>query len=238
MEYVYTPVHDVFTKPLNSLSPLSPLSPLGTLSSLSPLNPLNPLNTLNSLNTLNTLSPLSPLVLTTDTPLFVNTPTVPLVLNAPNLVDPYGRSYVTSVNLNYTKPLISTYTDLNSDPRVQKRMIKYFQMKTLDKWLMEDLLDILNYFRIDGKGNVDIINNMNEYKPNGVQHESVGQLEKRIDFIEKWFLTPSVVDRILQRFASEKGIQWVHLTRYQHELKNIIADKLMKLVKGAITNKK
>jgi hypothetical protein len=235
MSYVFTPISEVV---------YSPISPLYVTSDYSPVyNPVVPNYQYNSLvsgapvynysSLVNT--PINTSVFTPVYDSVVNTTVLTPTLVNTSLDNLYGPSYVTSVNLNYSKPLVSIYQDLNTDPRIHKRMIKYFQMKTLDKWLMNDLVDILNYFKINSNGAVDIINNINEYKPNN--SDSAANAEKKIDFIHKYFLTASVIDRLLDRYVKDYNIQWVHLPRNEYQIKKLIASKLMKLIKAAISSK-
>jgi len=161
------------------------------------------------------MSPVTPLEVITDTP-----------------------PYVTSLNLTYSKPLLGVYENLNASPSVQKKIIRYFQSKTLDKWLLGDLIDTLNYFKINN-GKVDVIDSLDDYKPGIVHKESIEQLEKKIDFIENYFLTFSVMDRLLRMYVRESGIQWVKLPR-QNEffVKQLVEDKLKKLIMIAIAEKR
>lgn len=184
------------------------------------------------------LTPTSPIRLGLASDLYVS-PLSPLILTPDDDTVLISRKpYVATLNLGYTRPLLGIHTDINGDPRVQRKIVKFFQMKTLDKWLFEELMDILNYFKIDNKGYVDVLGGFNEYKPSVVQQEIMQQLEKKVDFIEKYFLTSSVVHRILDRYTKENGVEWVHLPRHQHAIKQLIGDKLMSLIKTAISSKK
>src|SRR5438309_10192629 len=84
--------------------------------------------------------------------------------------------------------------DLDKDPRVQKQMTNFFRYKTLDKWLYDDMLDILNYFKVDDKG-VRIIRSLDEYREDAVSKDSMSDIEKKVDYIEKYFLTEDTMYR-------------------------------------------
>jgi hypothetical protein len=174
--------------------------------------------------------PLSPLLpLSPQSPLSPLSPIVPVSIVTPDYkpYNPYNPYY----------PYVTVYNDLNNDSRIHRRMVKFFQMKTLDKWLLTDMLDVLNYLKVDQYGKVDVINSMNEYRPNSSQNESQPILEKKVDFIQKFFLTSSVVNRLLHRYVRESGTQWVQLTNDQYQIRKEIFRKLMKLIKAAIATK-
>src|SRR3990172_8348480 len=119
---------------------LTPVSSITPIG-LTPISPYIPVDTV-------TLTPLNSIVVSSDE-------------NAP---------YKTSLNLTYSRPIIGVYENLNADPNIHKRLVKYYYLKTIEKWLYEDLIDVLNYVAIkDGKA--DIIKSMKEYNPVGVDKD-------------------------------------------------------------------
>lgn len=142
----------------------------------------------------------------------------------------------TSININYTKPTISIYKNLNADPRVHQRLVKYFYYKALDKWLYEDLIDILNYLKIRN-GKVDIINSMKEYDPLAVDKESDDDIRKKIDFIEKFFLSKRLMARIIHEYVKHTGTNWVDLPKNEYFIRQIVGNKLTRRIKRAIAER-
>ena len=55
--------------------------------------------------------------------------------------------YITSMNTSYSYPSIGVYKNLNADPKVRKRITKYFYFKVLDNWLFNELSYILNFLK-------------------------------------------------------------------------------------------
>lgn len=144
--------------------------------------------------------------------------------------------YITSVNLDYTKPSVGVFENLNADPRIRKRIVKFFYYKILDNWLMDDLVDILNFFTIkDGK--VDLIDNISQYEPLGSYNESEEIKEKKIDFIEDFFLTKSFVSRVLDEYVNNTKTNWYELPKNSYFIKDIIAKKLTNRIKRALSEK-
>lgn len=134
-----------------------------------------------------------------------------------------------------TLPLPANY-DLNKDERVHKQVTKYFRYKTLDKWLYEDMADLLNWFRVDANG-VHLINNTSEYREDSFSKDSDDIKEKKIDYIERYFLTFDTMHKILSKFVKGTGINWYDLTRNELFVKEDIKDKLKQILKDTVTER-
>lgn len=141
-----------------------------------------------------------------------------------------------SVRFDYSRPIFGFYEDLNYNKDIIKRMVKYAHLKALDEWLMEDLVDILNYFVVKGN-KVDLINKLSDYKPDTVHKESIKTLEKKVDFIEKYFLSRRVMHKLVKKFIQESGYNYVDLPHRQDQLKRFINDKLLNMIKKEIARK-
>lgn len=150
---------------------------------------------------------------------------------------PYSKQpYLQSINISYTKPTIGFYENLNADPKIHTRLTKYFYYKLLDKWLYEDLIDILNYFKIkDGK--VSLIDNLKEYDPTSVDKDSDENIQKKIDFIEKFFLTKNMMYKILSEYVKGSETGWIDLPKNDFFIKQVVEDKLIKKLKQLISEK-
>ena len=202
------------------------------------------LPSINSISSLSPYSPLSPVIVTSestvlstmDTP-YIATPGATLLSPLGTAIEPKTVPIIPTIGVNYVTPFTGLYSDLNSDHNVQQKIVKYIQMKALDKWLLEDLIDILNYFKIDSNGRVDVIDSFDQYNPSTIQKETLDQLEKKIDFIERFFLTKSVVNRVLNRIVRESSLQWVKIPKNTFIVRQAIEDKMMKLIKSAIALK-
>lgn len=145
---------------------------------------------------------------------------------------------IASVNLGYTQPLFGTYENLNTQKSIQNKIIKYFRYKMLDKWLYGSLLDVLNYFRVNQNGQVDILNNMNEYNISSVQKDSDQNINKKIKFIEEYFVTSKFVRHALENYIFENKIEWIKLPNYEPSVKKHLAKELVRVIKRNIENKR
>jgi len=157
--------------------------------------------------------------------------------------DPYTTTYygintnsplVPSINYSYSQPAAGFYENINMNPETQKKITKYVQMKALDKWLPGDMIDILNYFKVDSNGKVDVIDNLNDYRPIASTNDTKQILEKKIDFIEEFFLTPRIVRKILEKFIKKTGIEWIKIPKNSFYVKEVIANKLKNMIKESI----
>lgn len=155
-----------------------------------------------------------------------------------------------TINYTYNKPSFGLFQDittfnipfqgLNSDPLSINKITEYFYNLTLNKWLHEDLSDILNYFTIDSTGNPDLIKSFADYKSDNSKNYTKKDKERIIEFIETYFLTKSVTKRTLERYVKESGTSWVALPHTKFYVRQLIGEKIMKLIRSAINtiNKK
>ena len=128
------------------------------------------------------------------------------------------------------------YTDLNKDKSIQKKVTKYFLYKILDKWLYNDFRNILAFVKMsDGKPS--LIRSMSDYKPESISSDSVENIEKRIDYLEKILINKKLVKHVLKKVISENEIGWVELNKHKPLIKKIlkkyISSKLEDAIKSA-----
>lgn len=145
---------------------------------------------------------------------------------------------VSSVNFDYNNPMYVQYDNLNTQKHIQDKIIKYFRYKLLDKWIYGELLDILNYFKINSNGQIDILSNMKEYDVNRVQKDSKENIKRKINFVEDFFLTSKAVKKILERYMLKKKVTWIKLPKYEESVKKYMASELVKNIKKNIEHKK
>lgn len=164
-------------------------------------------------------------------------PTSVLSVFSPTILTP-DRPIISTINLTYTEPLYGLYQDLSSDPDIQNKITKYLHKLALDKWLTSDLIDILNYFKVSDNGNVDLINNMNDYKPDNYKKYNSRQIEQIIDFIERYFLSENIMKRILKRYVDETDTKWTKLSKNTYFIRQAVSNKIMKLIRQAFDEKR
>ncbi|AYV81958.1 MAG: hypothetical protein Harvfovirus86_3 [Harvfovirus sp.] len=129
------------------------------------------------------------------------------------------------------------YLDLNKDERTFKIQSKYFMFKTLDKWIYDDMLDLLNYFVVDSTGKVRLISNLAELKTGTVVKDTVDDIEKKIEFIENNILTEGTMYKILKKFVKGTGINWVDLHKNEGFVKEGVKDQLKKILNATVVER-
>lgn len=155
----------------------------------------------------------------------------PIIPSSAAVLRPVGATVVIPGSI----PLPS-YLDLNKDPRVHKQVVKYYRYKTLDKWLYNDMIDILGYFYVDDKG-VHLINNLSEYREDAAATDSEQTIERKIEYIEKYFLTEDTMYRILTKLVTGASINWYDLHKNEFFVKEDIKLQLKNILKKTIMDR-
>ena len=138
----------------------------------------------------------------------------------------------------WTEPITLTfYDDLNLHPEVQKRISKHIYYKLLDKWLYEDMIDVLNYFKIvDGR--VKLISSLKDYDPLRVEKDTTQTVEKKTDYIQENVFFRSDIEKLLRKYVKETKTNWYDIPNNTYFIKKIIKDELIKRIKNLIAEKK
>lgn len=135
--------------------------------------------------------------------------------------------YLKSVNTTYSYPSVGVYKNLNADPKIRKRITKYFYFKILDEWLDDELSHILNYLsHKNGK--------IKKKKTNIKHHENKDKSnvrKKKADYIEKYVLEKKHVYKLLDKYTSKNKVNWYDLIK-KHE--NNLIDEFSSLLKSLI----
>lgn len=131
-------------------------------------------------------------------------------------------------------PQVPQFLDLNHNKRVQKQVTRYYRYKTLDKWIYDDMSDILNYFTVGANGAelVSSLSNIHE------KQRSPEEIEKIITYIEHYILTDETMKRILANFVETAKANWYDLHKNEYFVKDLIHKKLLSIIKGTIEEKK
>jgi hypothetical protein len=152
------------------------------------------------------------------------------------LFTPYNNSIVTthvsnnpldsvfSVNtpvdvLSVISPLNTSNIDvgLNSSWLVQKDATQYLLFRMLDKWLYKDELCHLLKYLVVSDGKVNIVESKEQYKNVKICTDSVEDIEKKSDFIQKNILGQKEMRHILMRMINEVGYKWYQLSQPKYE---------------------
>lgn len=191
---------------ITSMSPMSPVSPFSPVSSISSLSPINYTS--------------SPVVVTPPRNTLIYTPQATYTTYNNSNSPVSNAPVIPTLNLSYSRPILSSYENLNIDPRIHHRLSKFFRFKVLDNWLYDDLSKLLGYIKISN-GNPRIIKNMDEYKDD--ENESDKKTKKiKIEYIEKYVLSVDVVYKILLKFTESTNTTWVDLPKNEYFVKQTL----------------
>lgn len=142
---------------------------------------------------------------------------------------------VTPVGTSGVQYTYGRFTDLNKDKAVQKKITKYFLYKILDKWLYNEFKQILAFVKItDGKPS--LIRSMTEFKPDTVNSDSVENIEKRIDYLEKILIDKKLVKHVLKKIIHENQIEWVNLNKNKNLIKKILRKYIHSKLEQAVNS--
>jgi hypothetical protein len=134
----------------------------------------------------------------------------------------------TTVQYNYGR-----YSDLNKNKSVQKKIIKYFLYKILDKWIYNEYKSILGFIKLDN-GNPVLIRSMSDYKPENVSNDSAENIEKRINYLEKIIINSKLVKHVLKKIITENNVQWIQLNKHKSMIKKVLKKYIVAKLEQAI----
>ena len=146
----------------------------------------------------------------------------------PSILQPIGATLIIP-SPGSLYPLPSNY-DLNRDERVHKQVVKYFRYKILDKWLYDEMKELLNFLVVDNTG-VHLIKDMSEYK---VREDSEENIERKIEYIEKYFLTKDTVNRLLRKFVKGTNTNWYDLHKNQKFVMEDLKNQLKRILRQTV----
>ncbi len=160
------------------------------------------------------------------------------------MVSPVGvNPTITTNSLNNvvgpigTQVTYGTYSDLNKDKRILKQIVKYFLYKILDKWLYNDLKNILAFVKItDDKP--ALIRSMSDYKPESLNSESVENIDKRADYLSKILISKELVKHVLKKFVDKNDIKWIQLDKNKSIIKKVFKKYLYSKLEEAVKSAK
>jgi hypothetical protein len=180
---------------------------------------------------------------------FINKPNSPFITKDQPIVpymplNPYNvlpANLSASIDLNYSEPYLAIYENIDNDPKIIKRVVRYFYYKTLDKWLYKSMIDILGYLITTKKG-IKVIVSTKKYKKQSMKNEK--EIIKKIKFIENELFDEKSMRLILKRFLrnnefrfGQSKLTWSKLLKLQKSVKRSIYKQLEKHMESLINDK-
>lgn len=174
-----------------------------------------------------TISPLSPLSLFPGSPIptSITSPMIPGL----SIVD---SPVVASLNLSYSKPLFSIHKNYERNPRLHRRMAKHYYYKTYEKWLGNEMSDLLGYLIISG-GKAKLVSSISKYNK---KKDSHADMKKKIDYIKNNIMDEIWMLRTLHKFVRETGSagSWFDLPKNEYFIRRYVQRKLKKKIENTI----
>ena len=144
-----------------------------------------------------------------------------------------------SINTTYVDPVIAPYQNLNADPKVRKRIVKYFYYKVFDKWIYKELINLLSYVNVKNKPK--LVSSLKNIKSNSSKKDSKATVKKKSKFLEDKVMGKkgiTVMYNIIRKYVNTRKLQWINLiNNHQTELVEYIGRQLDKYLKSKISKK-
>lgn len=165
-------------------------------------------------------------------------PVAPLSLFSPQFAPllPINKKSPITLNLEFERPIVGFYETIDNNPDVRKKMIDYIYDLVRDKWLLDDINDVLNYF-VYLNGQVKMISNLSDYNQNNIAKDTNQIAEKKVEFIENTLFTKHDLKHILRKFIKETDTKWVDLPKNKFFLKQGVKEYIIKKIKNELKNK-
>lgn len=139
---------------------------------------------------------------------------------------------ILTFNTKYINPYYGQIDPLNDDPRYQKKVVDHFYTRLTEKWLYKDpaFRKLLKYFTVEkngDEGKVLLIVN-----PEKISKSNDNETYKKYIFryIEKYFITKRLVDKVLRRYVKSTHLKWYDLFHNTDIIKDLLAHKIKKLI--------
>jgi hypothetical protein len=147
--------------------------------------------------------------------------------------NPFFPPKQATINFDFSHPLIGTYESIDNDPNLRNKMVDYFYDLVRDKWLLDELNDILNYFKYTN-GEVKMITNMSEYSSKNITKDTDDIAEKKVKFITKNLFDKYSMTDVLTKFTKGTNTKWVELPKNEYFIMKFVKEYLLKKLKKMI----
>ena len=164
--------------------------------------------------------------LSVTTPVFTNISTEPDFIS-PGTVDVVGSPYVTTVDLTYSQPLIGisetiSYQKASTDPEITGNYVKHYYYKTVDKWLLDDISSLLNFFTVSGD-RVNLIKSMKDYNSSNSDKFTSADAHNVVNHISKNYFSKDNMANLLHKLMKRNiGLNWSDLPRHESTIKKLV----------------
>ncbi len=153
----------------------------------------------------------SPMVFTPTASVLATTESAVLSPAVSSVVAPLGTSVIDGP-LRVVKPLyprtpIVEYQNLDNDPTVRRRMMKYYYNKIHGKWIMDDYDKLHKYVKVQN-GKAGLIKNLSSYQKGEVAAKNT---KLKIKFLLDNYAKKEDIKRYLHQYIKDSQGHWYNL---------------------------
>lgn len=165
----------------------------------------------------------------TATPYFVTVPGVPRL-------SPLGTAVMTEIDTDVGYPIfpantIIEYQNLDNDPQLRRKMMRYFYQKFLNYWIHDDFSALLGYFVVkDSK--VKPISTLNSYRK--TRNESKREVDAIVAYLAKYYVTKERMKKMLHTYIAKSRTHWYDLRKNKELVKEALFKRVKYLIKEDI----
>jgi hypothetical protein len=158
--------------------------------------------------------------------LFITKPTT--IIN-PTIVPRFRPTYTVYddviINPVLRSVTLPRYENLNYNVDVKRKVTEYFHRKTIEKWILNDLSNLMAFLKMNN-GKVVVVDTIDEYKKNKGKMENIHEKKR---FIGKYVLLKSDVKRIIEKESYKYNVDIFNL--YKQPYRKMIREKIEQLIK-------
>ncbi len=151
--------------------------------------------------------------------------------------NPFEPAKPTIINFDYSHPLISSYESIDNNLEMRQKMLNYIYDLARDKWLLDDINSVLNYFTYSN-GEVKLISNLSDYSKKNISKDTDEIAEKKVKYITKTILDKFTMEHILNKFTKYTNTKWVQLPKNEYYLMKFTKEYIVKKIIKQISDKK
>jgi hypothetical protein len=151
-------------------------------------------------------------------------------LNPLSNLDEYSK-------LNYVNQIIQTQNQLQysnySSNKNHKTIIKYYYNKLVDEWIYRKLFPLVAFVDIVNS-KPQLIKSMDAYNMEKLKTESDRDIEKRVEYLEKYIFTKKIVKQILKKIVKKFGYNWEEMDLHEERIIKIFYEYFKELLETSI----
>jgi hypothetical protein len=132
------------------------------------------------------------------------------------------------------------YEDLEADPDMRNRVVRWFYTRLKGEWLYEDaeFRSLGRYFIVRGE-KVELVANSEQYNDPSYKNpeEPERSLKLKLDLIRKHLVSKRRIARVLEKYAKKHSVKWWDLEDKWESIKHALYKELRRKILQSIDAK-